>query len=244
MKVTINTQSLVLGECLMIVAANAPAYTRTTTAFASFHVRYPLSSVQNPYSCLAGNYGAVVNQCGYQVGLMFDLPVDGSNTYAIAVQNFALGNGFLGGPTCYAWTYDGNGNGAEGTSGTFIPRGAQTLTFTTAVVSNTNEAIALLCDVPSGSGISSLSVSIPGNAAQFVSQSVPSGMAPGQAYAVSVTMRNTGETTWLPSTNYHLGSQDPQDSTTLYNMGIGSCRLDFACAARSGGCIQFYSDRS
>lgn len=136
MKVTINTQSLVLGECLMIVAANAPAYTRTTTAFASFHVRYPLSSVQNPYSCLAGNYGAVVNQCGYQVGLMFDLPVDGSNTYAIAVQNFALGNGFLGGPTCYAWTYDGNGNGADGTSGTFIPRAAQTLTFTTAVVSN------------------------------------------------------------------------------------------------------------
>ena len=33
MKVTINTQSLVLGECLMIVAANAPAYTRDHHGF-------------------------------------------------------------------------------------------------------------------------------------------------------------------------------------------------------------------
>jgi hypothetical protein len=43
------------------------------------------------------------------------------------------------------------------------------------------------------------------NDAAFVSQSVPTSMTSGQTVAVSVTMRNSGTTTWAPVT-YMLGS--------------------------------------
>lgn len=48
--------------------------------------------------------------------------------------------------------------------------------------------------------------------ATFVSQSVPTSMTAGQTYSVSVTMRNSGTTTWT-SDVYKLGSQNPQDNT-------------------------------
>jgi thermolysin len=48
--------------------------------------------------------------------------------------------------------------------------------------------------------------------ATFVSQSVPTSMTAGQTYNVSVTMRNSGTTTWT-SDVYKLGSQNPQDNT-------------------------------
>jgi hypothetical protein len=50
------------------------------------------------------------------------------------------------------------------------------------------------------------------NAATFVGQSVPSTMVAGQSYQVSVTMRNTGVTTWTSAQLYRLGSQYPQDN--------------------------------
>ncbi len=55
-----------------------------------------------------------------------------------------------------------------------------------------------------------------GNSAQFVSQTVPAAMQPGLTYTVSVTMRNTGTTTWIddPTNPYRLGSQNPQDNMT------------------------------
>ncbi|UGQ46084.1 FG-GAP-like repeat-containing protein [Massilia endophytica] len=54
----------------------------------------------------------------------------------------------------------------------------------------------------------------PVNNASFVSQSVPSTMIAGQSYSVSVTMQNTGTTTWSPggSQPHGLGSQNPQDN--------------------------------
>jgi YD repeat-containing protein len=51
-----------------------------------------------------------------------------------------------------------------------------------------------------------------GNNATFVSQSVPSTMTAGQPYSVTVTMRNTGTTTWTSAHLYRLGSQNPQDN--------------------------------
>lgn len=47
----------------------------------------------------------------------------------------------------------------------------------------------------------------------FVSQSVPSTLAPGQVVSVSVAMRNTGTKTWTPGT-VQLGSQKPQNNRT------------------------------
>lgn len=51
------------------------------------------------------------------------------------------------------------------------------------------------------------------NDAAFVSQSVPSTMTAGQSYNVSVTMRNSGTTTWTSDT-YKLGSQNPTNNST------------------------------
>jgi RHS repeat-associated protein len=56
-----------------------------------------------------------------------------------------------------------------------------------------------------------------GNAAAFVSQSVPATMTAGAAYAVTVRMLNQGTTTWTPGQAYRLGSQNPQDNTTWMN---------------------------
>lgn len=51
------------------------------------------------------------------------------------------------------------------------------------------------------------------NNATFVSQTVPSSMVAGQAYSVSVVMKNTGTTTWT-APGYALRSQNPADNTT------------------------------
>jgi hypothetical protein len=54
--------------------------------------------------------------------------------------------------------------------------------------------------------------------AKFVSQSVPSSMTAGERYPVSVTLKNTGNTTWINTTGpgtpnaYSLGAQNPQDN--------------------------------
>ncbi|MCG8592708.1 MAG: hypothetical protein MJE66_25745, partial [Proteobacteria bacterium] len=48
--------------------------------------------------------------------------------------------------------------------------------------------------------------------AAFVSQSVPSSLTAGGTHTVSVTMRNTGNTTWTHAGRYRLGSQNPQDN--------------------------------
>lgn len=53
------------------------------------------------------------------------------------------------------------------------------------------------------------------NGATFVTQSVPTSMSAGQSYNVSVTMRNSGGTTWtnFDGNGYKLGTQNPQDNT-------------------------------
>ena len=48
----------------------------------------------------------------------------------------------------------------------------------------------------------------------FVSQSVPTTMTAGQQVSVSVTMRNTGTTTWSTGNLYRLGAINPYDNAT------------------------------
>jgi hypothetical protein len=87
---------------------------------------------------------------------------------------------------------------------------------------------------------------VAGNKAQFVTQNVPSTMAAGQKYQVSVTMKNTGSTTWTAASNYRLGSQNPQDnkvwrgSSNRVNLGSSDSiapgqekRFDFTVTAPS-----------
>ena len=50
------------------------------------------------------------------------------------------------------------------------------------------------------------------NGAAFISQSVPLETVAGRSYNVSVTMRNTGTSTWTATNQYKLGSQNEQDN--------------------------------
>lgn len=52
------------------------------------------------------------------------------------------------------------------------------------------------------------------NNSHFVSQSVPERMIPGRNYEVSVTVHNTGNTTWSTNNQYRLASQTPMDNLT------------------------------
>jgi YD repeat-containing protein len=74
----------------------------------------------------------------------------------------------------------------------------------------------------------------PGNAAQFIAQSVPTSMTAGENYPVSVTMRNTGTTTWSGAHLYRLGSQSPQDNQTW-----GKARIHLPADVAPGATVTF-----
>ena len=77
------------------------------------------------------------------------------------------------------------------------------------------------------------------NNAAFVSQSVPSAVTPGQTFTVSITMRNTGTTSWTTSGEYKLGSQNPQDNTTW---GTNRIYLDNSVTVNPGDEYTFTFD--
>jgi RHS repeat-associated protein len=70
--------------------------------------------------------------------------------------------------------------------------------------------------------------------AGFVSQSVPTTMAAGQAYTVVVAMKNTGSETWLAGSVVRLGSQNPQDNTSW-----GTGRVALPISAPTGQIVSF-----
>ena len=73
------------------------------------------------------------------------------------------------------------------------------------------EGVQFFGDASTNVPITVLSLS---NNAQYVSQSVPATMYAGEPYDVSVTMRNSGNTTWPAGSTYKLGSQNAQDNMT------------------------------
>lgn len=73
------------------------------------------------------------------------------------------------------------------------------------------------------------------NGATFVSQSVPSIMVTGHSYTASVTMQNTGTTTWVGGAgNFRLGSRNPTDNTSW-----GGSRVDVGASVPPGGTKTF-----
>jgi hypothetical protein len=72
------------------------------------------------------------------------------------------------------------------------------------------------------------------NNAEFVSQSVKTTMYAGEGYNVSVTMRNTGNSTWPANSLIKLGSQSPQD-----NMNWGMNRVQLTQSVPPGGMVTF-----
>jgi hypothetical protein len=72
------------------------------------------------------------------------------------------------------------------------------------------------------------------SSASYVSQSVPTTMTAGQSTAVSVTMTNTGGTTWSAGEHYKLGSQNLQDNGTW-----GTGRVYMPYSVGSGETVTF-----
>jgi hypothetical protein len=61
-------------------------------------------------------------------------------------------------------------------------------------------------------------------------------MVPGQSYAVSVTMQNSGNTTWSAAEQFALASQNPQDNT---NRGLARVQLFADVAPRTSVTFSF-----
>ena len=74
----------------------------------------------------------------------------------------------------------------------------------------------------------------PARNAQFISQTVPTAMAAGQPYAVTVQMKNTGTATWTAADSYQLGSQNPTDNTKW-----GSARISLPGSVAPGQTATF-----
>ncbi len=74
----------------------------------------------------------------------------------------------------------------------------------------------------------------PTDGAAFGAQSVPVSMLPGENYPVSITLTNTGTTTWTADALYRLASQNPIDNLTW-----GINRIGLPGAILPGGVAQF-----
>ena len=74
----------------------------------------------------------------------------------------------------------------------------------------------------------------PVNAATFVSQSVPTSLTPGQVTPFTITLRNSGTTTWTTAANYRLASLNPADNTTW-----GFNRVALPTSVSPGGTVTF-----
>jgi RHS repeat-associated protein len=69
----------------------------------------------------------------------------------------------------------------------------------------------------------------PVDAATFISQSVATSMAAKGSYSVSITMKNSGNTTWTSSKAYKLGAQNPADNFTW-----GDARVELGSSVAPG----------
>ncbi len=164
-------------------------------------------------------------------------PCDGTENYTqvITVTSPANNTVFASGTTSatVTFTYSGyssylgatwalTSNGTTSQTGTVA---STTQSFTISGLGAANYSLDITpkngtlgagCTVAKTDGIVAFSIaaSAPPNAAQFISQSVPSSMVTGQVYPVSVTMKNTGTNTWTSAAAYSLGSQNPISNST------------------------------
>jgi hypothetical protein len=75
--------------------------------------------------------------------------------------------------------------------------------------------------------------------ASFVTQNIPPSMVKSSTYRVSITMRNTGTSTWISGVNcpFRLGSQNPQDNAVW-----GISRVDVPGRVAPGATATFSFD--
>ena len=96
-----------------------------------------------------------------------------------------------------------------------IPGGATSLQFPVATAARSDSGTATITATRIGATLHAVLTINPGGPnATFVSQSVPTTMLAGHTYAVSVTMHNSGGTTWTYAGGYRLLSYNPSGNKT------------------------------
>lgn len=135
-----------IGLGLALLALSLSASARTAAGWTSYHVYPPSAS-----SCLGEYYGAVVNNCSFQVDLRFDTVVDNAGSHTIYVTNSPNGYGAV---TCQALDFPGTDTYYPGETKTFNPSGQQTLGLNVYVYGGHN--MVLSCSVPPQRGISNV----------------------------------------------------------------------------------------
>ena len=138
-------------------------------------------------------------------------------------QSFSLGRIYMDGAASV-----GNGEQYTFTWTATAPSASGTYNFQWRMV---QEAVAWFGEKSPNTVVTVSEAAGPPLAAQFVSQSVPTSMIAGQAYPVSVTMRNTGSTPWTAAAAFRLGAQNP---TSNQNFSIGRVYMDGAASVGYG----------
>jgi hypothetical protein len=150
--------TLFLGLCfvLSVVAVNIPAYARSTTAFNSFHAQSATVFAEDPYLCLTEDNGAVVNNCSYDVNLLFDLQIDRIGEKTIKVQDYWKTTSDFVQFGCTSYVYTGTeGSSLMGTSLTFT--GPKMALDTKDKVPAVGDSMTVICwHVPPGEGVANL----------------------------------------------------------------------------------------
>jgi hypothetical protein len=92
-----------------------------------------------------------------------------------------------------------------------------------------------LCDASIQSDVCSVLATMGSNAA-YITQSILPSMTPGSTQPVSITMTNTGTSTWISGVNcpFRLGTQNPQDNSTW-----GINRKDVPYSVAPGATVTF-----
>ena len=93
-----------------------------------------------------------------------------------------------------------------GSTPTVTPPGPTSTPTRTASPTNTVTRTATLTRTPTSTPTPTPTATPALNGAVFVSQSVPASIVAGTTFSASVTMKNTGTTTWSQAANYRLGS--------------------------------------
>src|SRR5437762_4265043 len=114
----------------------------------------------------------------------------------------------------YSWTFGDNTPAVQGPmpSHTYQSAGIYNVSLTVTDRHNSSSNTTTTAMISAPPATVPPSGSVQGNGAQFIFQSAATTMTAGLRYNVSVTMRNTGTTTWSAAHLYRLGSQNPQDN--------------------------------
>jgi len=145
---------LAIAAAIALATGSVSVQARQTTGFASFRVFNP-SQGTNPYSCLVERSGAVMNNCPFDVTLVFGLMSDNVGVHSITVQSYWGSSASF---SCTPYAYAGTGQGMQGNAGTFYQT-FYNITSTSTINPSVNvaaagDSIQLICwGVPPGAGI-------------------------------------------------------------------------------------------